>query len=46
MGGPYCNKEVLEMLNKLEAEKSKPGAAVWKGLEKFRDLPPGPLKGE
>src|ERR1700733_6178565 len=44
IGGPHCNKEVLEMLKKLETEKSKPGGTVWKGWEKFKDLPPGPLK--
>jgi uncharacterized metal-binding protein YceD (DUF177 family) len=44
MGGPYCNMEVLDMLKKLELEKSRPGGAMWKGLEKFKDLPPGPLK--
>ncbi len=39
MGGPYCNKEVLAMLKKLETGKDKPGSALWKGLEKFKDLP-------
>ncbi len=42
MGGPYCNKEVLEMLKKLDHEKSKPENPLWKGLEKFKNLPPTP----
>lgn len=43
IGGPYCNKEVLEMLKKLEEEKVEPVNPLWKGLEKFKDLeqPPG-----
>lgn len=37
IGGPYCNKEVLAMLNKLsEANNSGPNP-LWKDLEKFRD---------
>ncbi len=31
MGGPHCNKEVLEMLKKLDREKSQPGNPLWKG---------------
>ena len=38
MGGPYCNKEVLEMLKKLDLENSEPANPLWKGLEKFKDL--------
>ena len=38
MGGPHCNKEVLDMLKKLEREKSQAGNPLWKGLEKFKDL--------
>jgi uncharacterized metal-binding protein YceD (DUF177 family) len=38
MGGPYCNKEVLAMLKKLDVEKNKPENPLWKGLEKFKDL--------
>jgi uncharacterized metal-binding protein YceD (DUF177 family) len=38
MGGPYCNKEVLAMLKKLDAQNNKPENSVWKGLEKFKDL--------
>ena len=38
IGGPYCNKEVLAMLKKLDAENNKPENPIWKGLEKFKDL--------
>ena len=38
MGGPFCNKEVLEMLEKLDREESKLENPLWKGLEKFKDL--------
>ena len=38
IGGPWCNKEVLETLKKMDIEKSKPVNPVWKGLEKFKDL--------
>jgi len=39
MGGSYCNKEVLEMLKKLDLKNNKnPESTVWKGLEKFKDL--------
>ncbi len=38
IGGPFCNKEVLAMLKKLDAENKQPGTTVWKGLEKFKDL--------
>ena len=38
IGGPHCNKEVLAMLKKLDAQNSKPENPVWKGLEKFKDL--------
>jgi hypothetical protein len=37
MGGPHCNKEVLEMLKKLEEQKPSSNP-LWKGLEKFKDL--------
>ncbi len=37
MGGPYCNKEVLAMLKKMDVENNKPVNPVWKGLEKFKD---------
>ncbi len=38
IGGPYCNKEVLEMLARLDAQKARPESTLWKGLEKFKDL--------
>jgi hypothetical protein len=38
MGGPHCNKEVLEMLKKLEEQKQSSTNPLWKGLEKFKDL--------
>jgi uncharacterized metal-binding protein YceD (DUF177 family) len=38
MEGPYCNKEALDMLKKLNLEDNKPENHLWKGLEKFRDL--------
>jgi uncharacterized metal-binding protein YceD (DUF177 family) len=38
IGGPQCNKEVLEMLKKLTVEENKPANPLWKGLEKFKDL--------
>ena len=39
MGGPYCNKEVLEMLKKLDLKNNNnPESTVWKGLEKFKNL--------
>jgi uncharacterized metal-binding protein YceD (DUF177 family) len=38
IGGPYCNKEVLDMLTKLTVDKNKSQSPLWKGLEKFKDL--------
>jgi uncharacterized metal-binding protein YceD (DUF177 family) len=38
IGGPYCNKEVLDMLAKLSVDKNKSQNLLWKGLEKFKDL--------
>ena len=38
MDGPYCNKEVKEMLKKMEPEKERTENPIWKGLEKFKDL--------
>jgi uncharacterized metal-binding protein YceD (DUF177 family) len=40
MGGPHCNKEVLAMLKKLDADaqNDEPQNPLWKGLEKFKDL--------
>ncbi|MEJ7767071.1 MAG: DUF177 domain-containing protein [Chitinophagaceae bacterium] len=38
MGGVSCNKEVLEMLKKMEAVNQEVDNPIWKGLEKFKDL--------
>jgi hypothetical protein len=39
MDGPYCDKEAMEMLKKLEPEeKENIENPIWKGLEKFKDL--------
>jgi uncharacterized metal-binding protein YceD (DUF177 family) len=38
MGGPHCNKEVLAMLKKLDAENNKPENPLWRGLEQFKGL--------
>ncbi|HSK12577.1 MAG TPA: DUF177 domain-containing protein, partial [Phnomibacter sp.] len=35
MGGPFCNKEVLEQLKKMQPEDHN-ASALWKGLEKFK----------
>jgi uncharacterized metal-binding protein YceD (DUF177 family) len=37
VGGPQCNKEVLERLAKIEVKKDEKNP-LWKGLEKFRNL--------
>jgi uncharacterized metal-binding protein YceD (DUF177 family) len=37
IGGPYCNKEVLEKLSKMQPEE-KNANTIWKGLDKFRGL--------
>jgi uncharacterized metal-binding protein YceD (DUF177 family) len=41
IGGPHCNKEVLQKLNDLKPKADEKPATEnkWKGLEKFRDLP-------
>lgn len=38
IGGPYCNKETLALLEKLGAEHKETANPLWKGLEKFKDL--------
>lgn len=38
MGGPKCNKEVLEKLRRMEEEVQKDSNAVWKGLDKFKNI--------
>jgi len=41
MGGPYCNQEVLQKLRDMKpSQEEKPEKGnLWKGLEKFKDLP-------
>ncbi len=37
LGGPKCNKEVLEMLRNMEVKDDADNAnTIWKGLEKFK----------
>ena len=38
IGGPYCNKEVLAVLKKMDVQNSQPTNPLSKGLEKFKDL--------
>ncbi len=38
IGGPQCNKEVLEKLKKMEDETKTDTNALWKGLEQFKNL--------
>jgi uncharacterized metal-binding protein YceD (DUF177 family) len=38
MGGPKCNKEVLERLKQMENNTNETTNPIWKGLEKFKDL--------
>ncbi|MDI3321621.1 YceD family protein [Pinibacter soli] len=38
MGGPKCNKEVLDMLKKMDTGNNETQNPIWKGLEKFKDL--------
>ncbi len=38
MGGPQCNKEVLEKLKEMEDESKKGVNPVWKGLDKFKNF--------
>lgn len=38
MGGPQCNKEVLDKLKEMEERTSENNAnTLWKGLDKFKD---------
>ncbi|HET9057941.1 MAG TPA: DUF177 domain-containing protein [Chitinophagaceae bacterium] len=37
IGGPQCNKEVLEKLKMLTPEQNETKNPVWKGLDKFKD---------
>lgn len=36
IGGPQCNKEVLEKLKGMEAHESEKNNELWKGLDQFR----------
>ena len=38
IGGPQCNKEVLEKLKQMEDEAKKTTNNIWKGLEQFKNL--------
>lgn len=38
IGGPKCNKEVLEKLRQMEEDASKDNNPIWKGLDKFKNL--------
>jgi uncharacterized metal-binding protein YceD (DUF177 family) len=38
IGGPHCNKEVLEMLKRMDQDSQSENNSIWKGLEKFKDL--------
>jgi len=38
IGGPQCNKEVLEKLKQMENDVKKTNNSIWKGLEQFRNL--------
>jgi len=38
LGGPKCNKEVLEMLKRMSEEENKSDNPIWKGLDKFRNI--------
>ena len=39
MDGPYCNAAALDLLKKMEPEKTETKEnPIWKGLEKFKDL--------
>lgn len=42
IGGPFCNKEVLQRLNQMRPAEDAEGTNkgnLWKGLEQFKDLP-------
>jgi uncharacterized metal-binding protein YceD (DUF177 family) len=38
MDGPHCNKEVKDVLKKMEPEKETKENPIWKDLEKFKNL--------
>jgi uncharacterized metal-binding protein YceD (DUF177 family) len=37
-GGPTCNKEVLDMLKKMNDQEQNAQNPIWKGLDKFRNI--------
>jgi uncharacterized metal-binding protein YceD (DUF177 family) len=37
IGGPFCNKEVLQKLAEMKPQVAS--ANIWKGLNKFKDIP-------
>jgi len=37
-GGPKCNKEVLDMLKKMNDQEVNAQNPIWKGLDKFRNI--------
>ena len=46
LGGPKCNKEVLDRLNEMKvSEDAKNANAIWKDLDKFKKKPPTTKKG-
>lgn len=39
IGGPHCNKEVLNLLDKMKSSESTPPENdIWSGLKQFKDL--------
>jgi len=38
IGGPQCNKEVLERLRQMKGDANKNDNSIWKGLEQFKNL--------
>lgn len=38
IGGPHCNKEVLEMLRKMNTGNEQTTNPIWKDLDKFKNL--------
>jgi uncharacterized metal-binding protein YceD (DUF177 family) len=38
MDGPYCNATARELLKNMRPEDNQGAKAIWKGLEKFKDL--------
>lgn len=38
IGGPRCNKEVLEKLKQMESDVEQTTNPIWKGLEQFKNI--------